>query len=126
MTALDAETGAIRWRFRSLTPMVAGVTPTAGELVFTGDLYGDVLALDAVTGAVRWRWSTGLPIGGGVVTYRVDGRQYVAVAAGMHAPLTWRSPFCAGERWRRYALRAPQCPPLMRGVATIDGGSGVH
>ena len=90
VTALDAETGAIRWRFRSPTPMVAGVTPTAGGLVFTGDLYGDVLALDAVTGAVRWRWSTGLPIGGGVVTYRVDGRQYVAVAAGMHAPLTWR------------------------------------
>ena len=90
VTALDAETGAIRWRYRSPTPMVAGVTPTAGGLVFTGDLYGDVLALDAASGAVRWRWATGLPIGGGVVTYRTGGRQYVAVAAGMHAPLTWR------------------------------------
>jgi alcohol dehydrogenase (cytochrome c) len=90
VTALDAETGAIRWRFRSPTPMVAGVTPTAGGLVFTGDLHGDVLALDAATGAVRWRWSTSLPIGGGVITYRAGGRQYVAVAAGMHAPVTWQ------------------------------------
>ena len=90
VTALDAETGRIRWRYRAPTPIVAGVTPTAGGLVFTGDLHGDVLALDAATGAVRWRWVTGLPVGGGVVTYRVGGRQYVAVAAGMHAPLTWR------------------------------------
>jgi alcohol dehydrogenase (cytochrome c) len=90
VTALDAETGAVRWRLRSPTPMVAGVTPTAGGLVFTGDLHGDVLALDATTGKVRWRWTTSLPIGGGVVTYRAGGRQYVAVAAGMHAPVTWR------------------------------------
>lgn len=90
VTALDAETGAIRWRLRWPTPMVAGVTPTAGGLVFTGDLRGEVLALDAATGAVRWRWPTGRPIGGGVVTYRAGGRQYVAVAAGMHAPLTWK------------------------------------
>jgi alcohol dehydrogenase (cytochrome c) len=90
VTALDAETGAIRWQFRSPTPMVAGVTPTAGGLVFTGDLNGDVLALDAASGAVRWRWTTSLPIGGGVVTYRAGGRQYLAVAAGMHAPVTWK------------------------------------
>ncbi len=90
VTALDAETGAVRWRYRSPAPVVAGVTPTAGGLVFTGDLRGEVLALDAATGAVRWRWSTGRPIGGGVVTYRAGGRQYLAVAAGMHAPLTWR------------------------------------
>ena len=90
VTALDAETGAVRWRYRSPTPVVAGVTPTAGGLVFTGDLEGNVLAFDAASGAVRWRWATGLPIGGGVVTYRAGGRQYVAVAAGMHAPLTWK------------------------------------
>jgi alcohol dehydrogenase (cytochrome c) len=90
VTALDAETGVVRWRYRSPTPMVAGVTPTAGGLVFTGDLIGDVIALDAGTGAVRWRYATGRPVGGGVVTYLADGRQYVAVAAGMHAPVTWR------------------------------------
>ena len=107
VTALDAETGAIRWRYRSATPMVAGVTPTAGGLVFTGDLHGDVLALDAATGTVRWRHTTGLPIGGGVVTYRAGGRQYVAVAAGMHAPLTWK-------------LRSPPAQVVVLGVPLLE------
>jgi alcohol dehydrogenase (cytochrome c) len=90
LTALDAGSGAVRWRYHSPTPLVAGVTPTAGGLVFTGDLRGDVLAFDARTGAIRWRHATGRPIGGGVVTYRAGGRQLLAVAAGMHAPKTWR------------------------------------
>lgn len=90
LTAVDAESGAVRWRYRSPTPLVAGITSTAGGLVFTGDLKGDVLAFDARTGAVRWRHRIGLPIGGGVVTYRAGGRQLVAVAAGMHAPLAWQ------------------------------------
>lgn len=90
LTAIDAETGQIRWNYHSPTPLVAGITSTAGELVFTGDLRGDMLAFDGQSGALRWRYSTGLPIGGGVVTYRANGRQYVAVAAGMHAPMTWK------------------------------------
>jgi alcohol dehydrogenase (cytochrome c) len=90
LTAVDAETGAPRWRYHSPTPLVAGVTPTAGGLVFTGDLHGEVLAFDLRTGAERWRHATGRPIGGGVVSYRAGGRQYVAVAAGMHAPTTWK------------------------------------
>jgi alcohol dehydrogenase (cytochrome c) len=90
LTALDASSGAVRWRYHSPTPLVAGVTPTAGGLVFTGDLHGELLAFDARTGAIRWRHGTGRPIAGGVITYRVGGRQLVAVAAGMHAPKTWR------------------------------------
>jgi alcohol dehydrogenase (cytochrome c) len=90
LTSVDAENGAIRWRYRSPTPLVAGITSTAGGLVFTGDLRGDFLAFDAKSGRVRWRHSTGLPIGGGVVTYRVGNRQLVAVAVGMHAPVTWQ------------------------------------
>ncbi len=109
VTALDAETGAVRWQYRSPTPVVAGVTPTAGGLVFTGDLDGNVLAFDAATGAVRWRWATGLPIGGGVVTYRVDGRQYVAVAAGMHAPLNWK-------------LESPPAEVVVFGLPDISAG----
>jgi glucose dehydrogenase len=89
LTAVDAENGEIRWRYRSPTPMVAGVTATAGGLIFTGDLLGNVLAFDAATGRELWRSGTGVPIGGGVITYATGGRQYLAVAAGMHAPDTW-------------------------------------
>jgi alcohol dehydrogenase (cytochrome c) len=90
LTAIEAETGIARWNYHSPTPLVAGITSNAGGLVFTGDLRGEVLAFDGRTGALRWRHSTGLPIGGGVVTYLAGGRQYVAVAAGMHAPVTWK------------------------------------
>jgi alcohol dehydrogenase (cytochrome c) len=90
LTAVAVSDGSVRWKYASPTPLVAGVTSTAGGLVLTGDLDGNVLALDAGQGTVRWRDSTGLPIGGGVVTYLAAGRQHIAVAAGLHAPLTWR------------------------------------
>ena len=47
-----------------------------------GELTGDFLALDADTGAVKYRFNTGGPIGAGIVTYKVAGRQYIAVASG--------------------------------------------
>jgi hypothetical protein len=51
--------------------MVAAVTATAGNLLLTGEITGDVLALDARSGDVRYRFATGNPIGGGIVTYAV-------------------------------------------------------
>ena len=62
--------------------MVGGVTATAGGVVFTGELTGDFLALDAATGRVLYRFYTGSGILGGVVTYAVNGEQYVAAASG--------------------------------------------
>jgi alcohol dehydrogenase (cytochrome c) len=86
ITALDAATGAVRWRYRSALPMVAAVTPTAGGVLFTGELGGDFLVLDAESGKELYRWNTGGPMGGGVVTYEVAGRQYVAAASGKPSP----------------------------------------
>jgi alcohol dehydrogenase (cytochrome c) len=82
ITAVDAATGEVKWRHRSPRPMVAAVTPTAGGVLFTGELTGDFVTLDARTGDVLYRFNTGGPMGGGVVTYEVGGRQYVAVASG--------------------------------------------
>jgi alcohol dehydrogenase (cytochrome c) len=90
LTAVDADDGRVLWRWAAPTPLVAGVTATAGGLVFTGDLRGGFVALDARTGALLHRLELRRPIGGGVVTYAVDGRQYVAVAAGMHSPTGWK------------------------------------
>ena len=64
--------------------MLAGVTTTAGGLVITGDLNGDVLAFNATNGKQLWKQNTGGPIGG-VITYLARGKQYVAVVAGMTA-----------------------------------------
>jgi alcohol dehydrogenase (cytochrome c) len=82
VTAVDASTGAIRWRYRSPRPMVAAVTTSAGGVVMTGELTGDFLVLDAENGKELYRFNTGGPMGGGVVTYEIGGRQYIAVASG--------------------------------------------
>ena len=87
ITAVDAENGQIRWRVKTPKPMVAGITATAGGLVFTGDLDGNVLALDAATGKELWRDATGKAIGGGVISFGVGGRQYVAAAAGLNSAI---------------------------------------
>ncbi len=82
LTAVDASTGQVRWRYRSARPMVAAVTATGGELIFAGELNGDLIALDAATGDVRSRHNTGGSVGVGIVTYDVGGTQYIAVASG--------------------------------------------
>lgn len=87
ITAVDAETGATRWKVQTPKPMVAGITATAGGVVFTGDLDGNALAYDAATGKELWRTPTGKAIGGGVISYDAGGKQYVAVAAGMNSPI---------------------------------------
>ena len=50
ITAVDGVTGAVRWKYRSPRPMVAAITATAGDVLFTGELTGDFLAFDARSG----------------------------------------------------------------------------
>ncbi|MFN2572079.1 MAG: pyrroloquinoline quinone-dependent dehydrogenase [Gemmatimonadales bacterium] len=87
VTAIDAETGTVRWRVQTPKPMVAGITATAGGLVFTGDLDGQVLAFDAMSGNVLWRRAAGGAIGGGVIAFQVDGRERIAAAVGLNSPI---------------------------------------
>ncbi len=85
LTAFNAENGAVRWKFHAPHPMLAGVTPTAGGVVFGADLGGTVYALDQRSGHVLWKADTGQAIGGGIVSYAAGGHQRVAVASGMHS-----------------------------------------
>ena len=87
LTAYDAETGQVRWKFAAPRPVLAGVTPTAGGLVFTADLGGTVYAFNADDGRVAWQKLVGQSIGGGIVSYLAGGRQRIGVAAGMRSPL---------------------------------------
>jgi alcohol dehydrogenase (cytochrome c) len=86
--AADADTGAWKWRLKSNYPIVGGMTPTAGGVVFFGDLGGNFYALDSATGEKLWGQDLGGAIAGGVITYTVDGAQKVAVAAGF-TMLAW-------------------------------------
>jgi alcohol dehydrogenase (cytochrome c) len=82
LTAVDATSGAVKWKYQSLRPMLAAVTTTSSELVFTGELTGHLLVLDGRDGAVLYRFDIGVPVNAGVITYAVDGKQYVALATG--------------------------------------------
>lgn len=80
--ALDAATGKELWKREARWPMVGAITPTAGGVVLTGGGDGMFLGLDPKTGRELYRFNTGAAISGGVATYMVGGRQYVAVASG--------------------------------------------
>jgi alcohol dehydrogenase (cytochrome c) len=80
--AVDADTGAWKWRLKSNYPILGSITPTAGGVVFFGDIGGNFYALDAANGQKLWGQDLGGAIGGGVITYMADGAQKVAVAAG--------------------------------------------
>ncbi|MGD8870453.1 MAG: PQQ-binding-like beta-propeller repeat protein, partial [Gemmatimonadota bacterium] len=90
VTAVDATDGSVRWVHTTERPMVGAVTATAGDVLFVGELTGDLVALDAESGEELFRSYTGGPIGGGVVSYEVDGKQYVAVSSGDPSILNWR------------------------------------
>ncbi len=87
--ALDADTGEVRWKRETAGPHVAGITPTAGGVVFTGDLAGNFLVLDSASGAVLHQSQAGGGLAGGVITYMRDGRQYVAFVSGNVSRLTF-------------------------------------
>ena len=80
--AVDADTGVWKWRLKSNYPIVSGITPTAGGVVFFGDMGGNFYALDAGNGEKLWSQNLGGALAGGVITYAVKGAQRVAVAAG--------------------------------------------
>jgi alcohol dehydrogenase (cytochrome c) len=82
LRALDPATGKLKWEFKHPSPTWAGVLSTAGGLIFTGDAEGNFMALDAASGKVLWHFQCGASVYASPMSYAVDGKQYVAVAAG--------------------------------------------
>src|SRR5208337_4554409 len=70
------------WGLKSDLPFNGGTLTTGGDLVFQGDLHGDFRALDAKTGEELWKKNLGSGMGAGPITYKVNGKQYVAVVVG--------------------------------------------
>ena len=84
--AFDADTGVWKWRLKTNYPIFGAVTPTAGGLVFFGDVGGNFYAVDAATGEKLWGQKIDGAIAGGVITYALNGVQKVAVATGYISP----------------------------------------
>ena len=82
LRALNYETGEIRWRHDLHGGAgLAGVLTTAAGLTFTGDSANSALALRSSDGATLWHAGIGR-VGNAPITYELDGRQYMVLAAG--------------------------------------------
>ncbi|MBV9502166.1 MAG: acido-empty-quinoprotein group A [Acidobacteriaceae bacterium] len=82
LRAIDYQTGKSKWVHELGQGWDwAGVVSTAGGLVFSADVHGNILALDAETGQTLWHAYGGGPAQAPPITYELDGRQYVVVGA---------------------------------------------
>lgn len=80
--ALDPLSGKRKWEFRLLSPPWSGLLVAAGGLLFGGTNEGNMFALDAATGAPLWDFQTGGAISANPISFEIDGKQHVAMAAG--------------------------------------------
>jgi len=82
--AWDAERGRKVWEIKEKYPVWSGVLADGGNVVFYGTLDGWFKAADATSGAVLWKFKVGSGVVGNPITYvGPDGKQYVAVYAGI-------------------------------------------
>ena len=82
ITAVDYNTGKIKWQVKTPMPMMGGALATATDLVFTGEGTGWFRAYDAANGTVLWSFFAGAGVNAPPASYSVEGRQYVVVGAG--------------------------------------------
>jgi alcohol dehydrogenase (cytochrome c) len=82
ITAVDYNTGKIRWQVKTPQPMIGGILATAGGVVFAGEANGRFRAYDAANGKVLWTFNAGAGVNAPPSSYSVGSKQYVAVAAG--------------------------------------------
>jgi alcohol dehydrogenase (cytochrome c) len=80
--AFDPKSGELRWQFKMVDVTDSGVLTTATDLVFAGGREGYFFALDARSGELLWKANVGGQVSAGPMSYAVNGRQYVAIAAG--------------------------------------------
>jgi len=81
--AIDTVTGEVKWRFPIVRGSLgAGVLATGGGVVFVAAASGDLVALDSASGKPLWFFQTGGTIASSAMSYAVDGKQFVAIAAG--------------------------------------------
>jgi PQQ-dependent dehydrogenase (methanol/ethanol family) len=81
VTAVDYNTGKIRWQVKTPQPMIGGILATAGGLVFAGEANGRFRAYDARNGKVLWTFQAGAGVNAPPSSYAVGGKQYIVVAA---------------------------------------------
>lgn len=90
LSAVNLDTGKIAWSAKTDQPLMGGVLATAGNLVLTGEGNGMFNAYDAKNGKKLWSFNCGAGVNAPAVSYTVNGKQYIAVAAGGNTQLDFK------------------------------------
>ena len=86
LPAINIDSGEVAWEIAQRGPVIlktwSGVLGTAGGIVFYGDPNGAFVAVDERHGKTLWHFNTNVGMKASPMTFAVDGKQFVAVAAG--------------------------------------------
>jgi alcohol dehydrogenase (cytochrome c) len=88
-TAINVNTGKITWNATVAQPTMGGALVTAGNVAFMGEGNGWFDAFNAKTGKKIWHFFLGAGVNAPPVAYAVNGREYIAVAAGGNFQMTY-------------------------------------
>ncbi len=82
-SAVDPLTGEIKHTVHVPYPNYGGTLATAGGVVFTGYTDGTFVAYDDTTLQELWKINVGVGFNAPPMTFEVNGKQYVAILAGL-------------------------------------------
>jgi len=82
-SAFDPVTGESKGKVRIPYPNYSGALSTGGGLVFTGFTDGSLMAYDDTTLQQLWKINVGVGFNAPPMTFEVNGKQYVAILAGL-------------------------------------------
>lgn len=83
LQAIDLEHQKLAWTFDQKTPPSTSMLATGGGLVFSGDLDPSLKAFDDQSGQLLWQAKLDDLPSSSLVTYSIDGTQYIAVVVGL-------------------------------------------
>ncbi len=90
VSAVDYNTGKIKWKVKTQQPMIGGILATAGGLVFTGEGNGLFKAFNSTSDELMWQDQTKAGVNAPPASYNVDGEQYIVVGSGGNAQMNYK------------------------------------
>lgn len=121
-SAWDPVAAKTMWSIKELFPVWSGAVATAGDVVFYGTMDRWFKAVNARTGELLWQFRVDSGIIGQPVTYLgPDGKQYVAVLAGVGG---WSGAIVSGELDARDGTAALGFVNAMKDLPEYTGKGG--